>query len=116
MSDKLKNLLVRTISGAVLLLVVVGALAWSKWSAGALFALIMVGGLVEFYRLCRKNGVEPMSSVGIATSLAIFALAFAVFMLYCICPAISEDQMWLRYMAFIAFRTSPRSSVGSRQR
>ena len=80
MSDKLKNLLVRTISGAVLLLVVVGALVWSKWSAGALFALIMVGGLVEFYRLCRKKGVEPMSSVGIATSLAIFALAFAVFM------------------------------------
>ena len=35
MSDKLKNLLVRTISGAVLLLVVVGALLWSKWSAGA---------------------------------------------------------------------------------
>ena len=29
-------------------------------------------------------------------------MAFAVFMLYCICPAISEDQMWLRYMAFIA--------------
>lgn len=80
MSDKLKNLLVRTISGAVLLLVVVGALVWSKWSAGALFAVIMVGGLVEFYRLCRKNGVEPMGSVGIATSLAIFALAFAVFM------------------------------------
>ena len=28
-------------------------------------------------------------------------MAFAVFMLYCICPAISEDQMWLRYVAFI---------------
>ena len=80
MSDKLKNLLVRTISGAVLLLVVVGALVWSKWSAGALFAVIMLGGLVEFYRLCRKRGVEPMNSVGIATALAIFALAFAVFL------------------------------------
>ena len=28
-------------------------------------------------------------------------MAFAVFMLYCICPDISEDQMWLRYAAFI---------------
>lgn len=28
-------------------------------------------------------------------------MAFAVFMLYCICPDISEDQMWLRYLAFI---------------
>ena len=40
----------------------------------------MVGGLLEFYRLCRKKGVEPMISVGVATSLAIFALAFAVFL------------------------------------
>ena len=79
MSDKLKNLLVRTLSGAVLLLVVVGALLWSQWSAGALFAVIMLGGLVEFYRLCRKRGVEPMYSVGVATSVALFALTFAVF-------------------------------------
>lgn len=28
-------------------------------------------------------------------------MAFAVFMLYCICPDISEDQMWLRYLSFI---------------
>ena len=79
MEKKLQDLLVRTISGAVLLLVVVGALVWSKWSAGALFAVIMLGGLVEFYRLCRKKGVKPMYSVGIATSLAIFGLAFTVF-------------------------------------
>ena len=80
MSEKFKNLLVRTISGVVLLLVVVGALLWSKWSAGALFAVVMVGGLTEFYRLCRQKGVEPMGSVGVATALAIFGLAFAVFM------------------------------------
>ena len=80
MSEKFKNLLVRTISGVVLLLVVVGALLWSKWSTGALFVVVMIGGLVEFYGLCRRKGVEPMSSVGIATALAIFGLAFAVFM------------------------------------
>ena len=80
MSEKFKNLLVRTISGVVLLLLVVGALVWSKWSTGTLFAVIMVGGLLEFYRLCRKKGVEPMISVGVATSLAIFALAFAIFL------------------------------------
>ena len=77
---KLNDLLVRTISGVVLLLLVVGALLWSKWSTGALFAVVMIGGLVEFYGLCRRKGVEPMSSVGIATALAIFGLAFAVFM------------------------------------
>lgn len=80
MSDKLKNLLVRTISGAVLLLVVVGALWLSKWSAGALFGVIMLGGLVEFYNLCRKRGIEPMYSVGVATSVAVFGIAFAIFL------------------------------------
>ena len=80
MSEKFKNLLVRTISGVVLLLLVVGALLWSKWSTGAFFAVVMIGGLVEFYGLCRRKGVEPMSSVGIATALAIFGLSFAVFM------------------------------------
>lgn len=79
-NKRFKDLAVRTVSGAVMFLLVVGALVWSKWSVGALFAVIMLGGLVEFYRLCRKKGVEPMCSVGIATSLAIFGLAFAVFM------------------------------------
>ena len=78
-NKKLKDLTVRTASGVVLALLFVGALVWSKWSAGALFVVIMLGGLVEFYRLCRKKGVKPMYSVGIATSLAIFGLAFTVF-------------------------------------
>ena len=78
-NKKLKDLTVRTASGVVLALLFVGALIWSKWSAGALFAVIMLGGLVEFYRLCRKKSVKPMYSVGIATSLAIFGLAFTVF-------------------------------------
>ena len=78
-NKKLKDLAVRTLSGLVMLLVVVGALIWSKWSAGALFAVIMIGGLLEFYRLCQKRGVAPMYAIGIATSLAAFGLAFALF-------------------------------------
>lgn len=78
-NKKLKDLLVRTVSALVFVLLVVGALWWSKWSAGALFAVVLLGSLVEFYRLCRKTGAEPMYSVGIATSVAIFAVAFAIF-------------------------------------
>ena len=79
-NKKLKELIVRTISGVVMLLLFIGALVWSKWSAGALFAVVMLGGLVEFYRLCRKKGFEPMYSVGIATSVALFVMAFAIFL------------------------------------
>ena len=79
-NKKFKDLAVRAASGVVLGLLFVGALLWSKWSTGALFAVIMLGGLMEFYRLCRKRGAEPMFSVGVATSIAIFVMAFAVFM------------------------------------
>ena len=78
-NQKLKDLLVRTVSGAVMLVLVIGALLWSKWSAGALFAVLMLGGLVEFYRLCQKRGASPMYVIGVVTSVAIFAMAFAVF-------------------------------------
>ena len=78
-NKKLKDLTVRTVSGLVLLFVVVGALVWSRWSAAALFAVVMLGGLIEFYRLCQKKGVAPMYGIGIATSLAAFGLAFAIF-------------------------------------
>ena len=79
-NKKFKELMVRTVSGVVMLLLFIGALVWSKWSVGALFAVIMLGSLVEFYRLCRKKEYEPMYSVGIATAVALFALAFAVFL------------------------------------
>lgn len=78
-NKKMKELAVRTLSGLVLLLVVVGALVWSKWSAGALFAAIMIGGLVEFYRICEKGGARPIRSVGFAAAGALFGMAFTVF-------------------------------------
>lgn len=77
-NKKLKDLVVRTASALVFGAVFVGALLWTKWSAGVACAVVMLGGLVEFYRLCRKRGIEPMYSVGIATSIAIFGLAFVV--------------------------------------
>ena len=91
---KFQDLLVRSLSGAVMLLIVVGALFWSKWSAGALFAVLMLGGLVEFYRLCRKRGFSPMYIVGIAMAVAIFIPAFAAFLKWEISePAVKFSAM-----------------------
>ncbi len=75
----MKNLIVRTLSGLVLLAVVVGATLWSKWSFGALLLVILIGCVVEFYRLCRTRGYAPMIGIGLASSVAVFGLGFAVF-------------------------------------
>lgn len=75
----MKNLIVRGLSGLVLLAVVVGATLWSKWSFGALLLIIMIGCVVEFYKLCRARGYAPMIGIGLASSVALFGLGFAVF-------------------------------------
>ena len=40
MTDKMKNLWVRAVSGVVLLAIVLGTILWSKWSFGALLSRI----------------------------------------------------------------------------
>ena len=64
MSDKIRNLLVRTLSGAVLTVVVVGAVLWSQWSFGVLLLAILVGGMWEFYRMARREDIYPLKWTG----------------------------------------------------
>ena len=77
MSEKIKNLWVRTLSGAVLAVVVLGAIVWSQWSFGLLLALLLVGGMAEFYALMEKRGSRPQKLVGVVAGLVLFALNFA---------------------------------------
>ncbi len=77
MSDKMKNFLVRTASGIVLLAVVLGAILWSKWSFGVLLLAIIIGGEREFYRLASKAGYQPQKLVGYIAGAVIFVIAFA---------------------------------------
>ncbi len=77
MSEKMKNLWVRTLSGAVLAVVVLGTILWSQWSFGLLLALLLAVGMTEFYSLAEKRGSRPQKVVGIVTGLVLFALNFA---------------------------------------
>ena len=76
---KMKNLMVRTLSGLVLVAVFVGAVLGSKWSFGALLLLILVGGQTEFYKLARETGLSPQRWMGLAVGVLLFALNFIVF-------------------------------------
>ena len=77
----MKNLLVRTASGAVLLAVVLGAILWSKWSFGLLMLAIIIGGEREFYRLTTKAGYQPQKFIGYLAGAIIFVIAFACMLL-----------------------------------
>ena len=65
MNDKLKNFIVRTLSGAVMLAVVLGAILASEWSFIALMAVITLGGIWEFYNFAQKAGYQPMKLLGL---------------------------------------------------
>lgn len=76
MSDKLKNFLVRTASGAVLLGIVLAAIFLGVWGYGALLLFITVVGVWEFYGLARAKGSEPQRGMGVLMSIILFFAGF----------------------------------------
>lgn len=73
-----RNFLIRTLSGAGLFVVVVGALLWSPYSMLALMAVLTAGSLAEFYRIARLTGVRPLTVYPVVIGLCALALTFLV--------------------------------------
>lgn len=104
MSEKMKDLGVRTASGLILGVVVLGAIYWSVWSFGALLAVILVAGMSEFYSLVEKQGSAPQRLIGTITGVVLLALNF--YFAYCIAYeqglVVLGDSPWLvRGLAFL---------------
>ncbi len=64
----MKNILIRSLSGAVFIIAILGSLWMGYYYAVALFALIAAGATGEFYSLIAKQG-KPDRSFGIFTGL-----------------------------------------------
>lgn len=79
MNDKMKNLIVRTLSGIVMLGALLGCVLGSPWSFGALLLVVLVGGMIEFYALAARCGADPQRVVGIAAGAALLAIGFSAF-------------------------------------
>lgn len=100
----MKDLGVRTASGLILGVVVLGAIYWSVWSFGALLAVILVAGMSEFYSLVEKQGSAPQRLIGTITGVVLLALNF--YFAYCIAYeqglVVLGDSPWLvRGLAFL---------------
>ena len=79
MNDKSRNLIVRTLSGAVLLGVVLAAAFLGKYAYGALLLFILSMGMDEFYTIVKKGGIEPQKNAGLVLGVGLFAGAFEIF-------------------------------------
>lgn len=70
MSLKGKNLGVRTLSGAILGMVVVGAVLWGPWPAAVVFTLIAIGSITELLDISSKRLSEAAGNYFLTIGLA----------------------------------------------
>lgn len=78
MSDKLKNLIVRAASGAVMLAVVLGA-ATGIYTYALLLLLITSVGMWEFYKMASAAGCKPQIAVGMVAGIVLYLSSFFLF-------------------------------------
>ena len=76
MSDKMRNLIVRTLSGAVLLAIVLGAAYGGPYAYGALLLLIVVVGMWEFFNIAAATGARPHRTLGLTAGVVLFLTCF----------------------------------------
>ncbi len=74
----MKNLLTRSLTGLIYLIVFTGALFVGKYTFGILFLVINILALWEFYQLAGNSGHTSGKILGIITGSILFATAFYV--------------------------------------
>lgn len=82
MSDKLRNFIIRALSGIVMFVVLLGAILTSQWSFVALMGVIAIGGMWEFYRMADKAGYSPMKLLGTFMGIVVFCINLAVMLFF----------------------------------
>lgn len=117
MSDKLKNFIIRTLSGIVMVATLIGATLFSKLTFVLLLLAITLGGEWEFYRLAKKAGTSPQRFVGmLAGTMMIVAAAAALHEILAITAVLMVAFMILIPMPLIfeLYRKSatPMANVG----
>lgn len=74
----MKKFITRTITGIVLVLVMLTAIVVSPYSYAVLFLLLLIGSLAEFNNLFKQSEVKPNQWLIYPISIALFATSFLV--------------------------------------
>ena len=74
----MKNLVVRTFSGIVFVLLLLGSLLLGKYTFAVVFLFIAVGSLREFYNLLKESAITPLRIVGYTAGILFFLISFFI--------------------------------------
>ena len=72
----MNNLIKRSITGLIFITILISSIYLSRYSFSALFLIISILGVLEFYRLCKKTNASPQTISGVIISVIIFVIAF----------------------------------------
>jgi phosphatidate cytidylyltransferase len=75
MALNLKTLITRTITAAVFVVVLLVGICWNYISFSALFFVVSIWGLIEFYQLAEKLGAKPYKIVGLFLGILLYLYA-----------------------------------------
>lgn len=71
-----KNLIIRTITGILFVIAIIGSIAAGKYLFGLLFLIVNALALTELYIIFEKAGYKPQKRYGVLMGSLIFILAF----------------------------------------
>jgi len=74
----LKKLITRTITGIVLVLVMLTAIIASQYSYAILFLIILTAGIIEFSNLFRQSDIKPNKFIAYSVSIILFIVSFLI--------------------------------------
>ena len=74
----MKNLLVRSVTGIVLVILIIGGILLSEYTFALLFLIIIIGSLVEFFHFFHAAGVHPLAKYSVIIGGLFFLFTFLI--------------------------------------
>ncbi len=72
----MKNLLTRSVTGIVFVIIVLGSLLLGQFTFAIVFLAVLLGGLAEFYSFFKNGSYKPNKPIGYFAGFTIFSLSF----------------------------------------
>ena len=124
MNPKIKDILIRAASGAVMLAIMLTAILWSTWSLGALLVVITAGVTWEHLRLSEHCGAQPQKVMAMGLALLVvapFALMYnnahqvtdAVLLMFAMMFMIMIAMLMVLFVELFRQRETPIQNVGA---
>ncbi len=94
----MNDFLQRLITGIFFIVAIIGSIAWNHYSFTAMFSLITVLGLLEFYSLLNTENIYPQKILGAVSGGAIFLINAGVNYGY-----FGREYLFLSFLFFFIF-------------